>query len=155
MEPSHFWRCIRNIAQLDRSRTVPDDLVDRGASIFPAARGKSRVFRVKPPDGAQLRAGETTGGTKQVFEYRKDRFVELESCREANGFRLWGYASGMEEAPVRLFGEEIVFGSAIRAGEFEFQAVPPGWYTLAFDHQGESLWIPKLDLRESTGAARS
>lgn len=147
MEPFHFWRCIRNIARLDPSRNVPDQLVDRGMEVFHPRGKHSHVFRLKTSDGASLRAGGNS--TRQLFEYRADQFVELEHFKEHNGFHLLGYASGMDETPARLFGEEIVFSASIRAGKFEFRAVPPGCYTLAFDHRGESLWIPKLVLRES------
>ena len=145
MGDQRFWQSIRKIAQEDNSIEVPRESVDAALSIFQPVVGVTRTFQLKPSFAGMVR--NAAAASRLVYEM-DSRFVQLERLSDRGGIHLSGFASGVDETNATLFGDEVVFEAPINHGEFEFKSIPPGCYSLAFDSEGESLWIPKLTLEE-------
>ncbi len=146
MENHEFWQCIREIAQADGSVNPPNNTIDAALAIFQPSEKSQRFFRLQPSFAGMVRRSSPL---KRVFELDDTHFVHVEENHQPNGIRLFGFASGVDETEVVLFGEESEFHASIQDGEFEFKSLPEGCYDMAFYCEGESLWIPKLVVGET------
>ena len=147
MKDFEFWQSLRGIARTDDSIDPPEKAVRAALDIFkPRKKSTVRFFTLQPSFAGLVRRG---GGGKLVYELDEQHFVQMESSKEEEGFRVAGFASGVDETEVLLFGVESVFKANIVDGEFEFNDLPPGCYDMAFVCEGESLWIPNLMLEEA------
>ena len=144
----HYWQFIRDLAQRDESVEPPAASVSKAMEIFQPVLHREKVFRLQPAYAGMVRRAEPP--RKLVFELG-EQFVQVEQYSDGQGVNLSGFVSGLEDTAVTLFGDESVFQTPVRDGEFEFKSLPAGCYDMAFDCKGESLWIPKLILGESQG----
>ncbi len=147
MKHDEFWQNIRAIAQLDRSPEPPSSTLERGYGIFQPARKTASLLQLRPEFAGMIRRG--AGSKPLIYEIDDRRFVQLEPVWEADGARLSGFVSGMGDPQVLLFRDERTAETTARDGEFEFDALPAGWYSMAFIQGEESHWILGLSLGES------
>ncbi len=147
MKKSKYWQCIRDIAQADDSIEPSSACVEAALNIFQPEEKLVRFFQLKPAFSGMVR--RTSSSQTLVYELDEEHFVRMEQSSESEGVRLAGFASGVDDQEVLLFGEETVFQANVCDGEFEFNSLPFGCYDMAFVSEGESLWIPDLKLEEN------
>lgn len=146
MEKHRFWQSIRAIAQADDSVEVPQASLDAAFAIFQPKIKERRFFQLQPSFAGAVRRANVA--ERLVFKC-EDQFVQLEQDLEGEGVSISGFISEAGQTKVTLFGDESVFSSNINEGEFEFNSIPSGCYDMAFDNEGESLWIPNINLGET------
>lgn len=147
MEKNKFWQSIRDLSQADESLEPPAACMEAALNIFQPTARPVRFFQLKPSFSGMVR--RTESAETLVYELDEQHFVRMEHSADEDGVRLAGFASGVEDQDVMLFGGESVFQASVRDGEFEFNSLPFGCYDMAFVSEGESLWIPDLILEES------
>jgi len=148
MTPFKFWRNVRELAQSDYSADPPHESLRKAYAIFRAEQTPSRLFRLRPAAAGMIRRGAEPA--RSVYELDAGRFVTLEPTPCEDGWRLSGFAAGIRDTNVLLFCGETLSETAMADGEFEFDGLAPGCYSMAFVREGdESRWICDLELGEN------
>lgn len=145
IKESEFWKALKRLMRADDHIPVPAASVQQALNIFqpPQKEVRPSIFRFRPAFlGAVRRA---SGNTKKLYEL-DDHVVQLEQILGEGGASLTGFAHGFDDIPVTLHGQETVFQTTIDAGEFSFDDIPLGTYSLCFSQDGEASWITNIEV---------
>ena len=146
----NFWQQIRELSFADDSMDPPEPTINAALDIFQPTPKSWRAFKLQPSFAGMVR--RASPARKMVFELDDQCFVQIETTLTQEGTRLSGFAAGLEDTRVMLFGEERVFEAELKDGVFEFQSIPVGCYDMTFLCEGESLWIQELVLGDNATA---
>ena len=146
-----FWQKLRKLTATDQSVTVPDETLQRALAIFQPQVQPERgsIFGLRTAFAGMVRRAQPTAN---LWYQLGENMLQLEKTRDEDGFHLSGFAHGLEEGTVTLYGGDYVDQTPLEAGQFEFSAVPPGTYNLSFTVAAEDFWLTNLELAGATTA---
>lgn len=146
MEHWEFWHALRDVTQRDDSREVGTDTLLRADRIFQPRKRAGRTLSLRPALAGMMR---DAGPQNLIFEDTDGQFVELTHAPSEKGVVLQGFSAAGDTGVARLFGEDAAFETSISDGEFQFEGLPDGCYTMSLDHEGAHFWILDLSLKDS------
>ena len=141
-----FWDNLHELTTIDQAVDVPASATAAALSIFQTVERKktSNIFMLVPSAVGMVRRAGSVG--KFFYELGDEYIVQLEISTQGRGIHMSGFASGFEYGTVQLHGEEFHLDTKLEDGNFQFQDIPEGNYSLSFSVAGEDYWVTGLEL---------